>query len=807
MAAVPASTLGMLAALLTVAGLGIWCIVVHRRLHAALGAEARARGRADAATAMLNACPVGYLTLSRTDDEALISPGLSAALGLRNADRVHLSAVLGVFDKAVREQLATAVRGLRAQGKPFALELVLRDRRRAFDVIGRRVSPMPDGAADVLWFCDETSRSRALHRARADCGALSAMVDGLGFPVWRRDSDLRLIYCNHAYSEAVDRDRDTVIADGIELVGATLSAASRSLAARARDGGTVQSETHHVVVAGARRLLELFEHPLDDGTLAGYALDQTALEELEGELSRHVDAHAEVLEHLGTAIAIFGPDMRVKFYNSAYAQLWRLDESFLDGEPHMGDVFETLRERRRLPEYPDFPAFKRERLRLFSTLIERYEDLEHLPDGSTMRMVVIPHPFGGVLSTFEDVTDRLALERSYNTLIAVQRETLDKLYEGVAVYGSNGRLKLYNPAFAHMWQLPKERLESEPHARDLVGYIRDYFNVSDDAWPALAERIVARATDLEARTGRLERADGSVLDYAQVPLPDGASLFTYLDVTDSIRVERALRERNEALETADRLKSEFLANVSYELRTPLNAIVGFAEILENQYFGKLNKRQNEYCGAIVESSQRLMTLINDILDLASVEAGYMHLDLQTVDVHNLLEGVYILGHERARNGKLDLVLDCPQDIGSLSGDERRLKQALFNLLSNSFKFTPAGGAVTLSARSANGDVLLAVSDTGIGISREDRARVFGKFERRSGQGRQSGAGLGLSLVKSLIELHGGWVELDSEPDRGTRVTCHVPRTPQAHAEGRWAAQVGREDVPHHRVRPAQEGMG
>jgi signal transduction histidine kinase len=393
-------------------------------------------------------------------------------------------------------------------------------------------------------------------------------------------------------------------------------------------------------------------------------------------------------------------------------------------------------------------------------------------------------------------------------LIDVQRETLDKLYEGVAVYGSDGRLKLYNPAFAHMWQLPVLELNSEPHARDLVGHVRDYFNVNETDWPALAERIVARATELEARTGRLERADGSVLDYAQVPLPDGACLFTYLDVTDSIRVERALRERNEALETADRLKSEFIANVSYELRTPLNAIVGFAEILENQYFGKLNRRQKEYSGAIVESSQRLMTLINDILDLASVEAGYLQLDVQAVDIQALLESVYTLGHERARNGTLSLLLDCPRDIGSLAGDERRLKQALFNLLSNAFKFTPPGGTVTLSARPADQEILLTVTDTGIGIAREDRARVFGKFERRAGQGRQPGAGLGLSLVKSFIELHGGRVDLESEPDRGTRVTCHLPKTARTQPDIARAAQDDRDGEVDNMARPVRrDGLG
>ena len=201
-----------------------------------------------------------------------------------------------------------------------------------------------------------------------------------------------------------------------------------------------------MVVSGERRLLELAEQVIPGGS-AGWALDLTAQEDLKDQLARHASAHADVLENLATAIAIYGSDLHLKFFNSAYARLWGVAEDRLSGEPHLSDVLELQRERRRLPEQSNFPAYKRERQKLYSTLIEPIEELQHLPDGTTLRMTVAPHPFGGVLFTFEDVTDRLALESSYNTLIAVQRETLNNLYEGVAVYGADGRLKLHNAAF------------------------------------------------------------------------------------------------------------------------------------------------------------------------------------------------------------------------------------------------------------------------------------------------------------------------------------------------------------------------
>jgi len=273
-------------------------------------------------------------------------------------------------------------------------------------------------------------------------------------------------------------------------------------------------------------------------------------------------------------------------------------------------------------------------------------------------------------------------------------------------------------------------------------------------------------------TDILDREGADVAD--EIRKDGGKADFFHLDVTDTARVERALRERNEALETAGRLKSEFIANVSYELRTPLNAIIGFAEILANQYFGALTPRQLDYSRGILDSSHRLLSLINDILDLATIEAGYMTLETHPVEIGGMLEAVMTFTRERARNQDLSLSLHCPEDVGTIEADERRLKQALFNLISNAIKFTPPGGAIRLEAERKNGELILSVSDTGVGIPVADQERVFEKFERGHPQLYQSGAGLGLSLVKSLIELHGGRVTIESSPNKGTTVRCHLP---------------------------------
>jgi signal transduction histidine kinase len=603
-------------------------------------------------------------------------------------------------------------------------------------------------------------------------------LDRLPLPVWRRDEQLEIVDCNAAYAKAVEADRERVRRDGLTLGGHAMAGRARALAELARAAQTPQSEEGHAVIAGSRRLLEFTEVPLPGGGTVGVALDVTDREEIQKEFARHVAAHGEVLENLATAIAIYGPDQRLKFFNTAFAQLWKLDEDWLRTEPGAAELLETLREKRRLPEYADFPAFKRSRLRLFTSLLDPLEELVYIPDGTTLHSRIAPHPMGGLLFTYDDVTDRLSLERSYNTLIAVQRETLDHLYEGVAVIGSDGRLKLTNPAYARMWRLTPEDLADEPHIASITEKTKGFFDHGGD-WPNYKDRLLARLTAREPRAGRLERTDGSILDYATVPLPDGGVLLSYLDVTDTSRVETALRERAEALEAADRLKSEFISSVSYELRTPLNTIIGFAEILANLYFGSLNPRQLEYCRGILVSSERLLSIIDDMLDLASIEAGKMSLDLGPVDPRALLDDVAAVMQDMARSQDLRLSVEYAAAMPTLEGDGRRLKQALCNLVSNAIKFTPAGGSIRLAARNDGDTTVLTVTYTGVGIPAEDQARVFEAFARARpfgvGRMRRSGPGLGLSLVKHIFELHGGRVWLESTPGRGTTVVCTLPQ--------------------------------
>jgi signal transduction histidine kinase len=244
----------------------------------------------------------------------------------------------------------------------------------------------------------------------------------------------------------------------------------------------------------------------------------------------------------------------------------------------------------------------------------------------------------------------------------------------------------------------------------------------------------------------------------------------------TLGLERKVAEKTAQLEEANRHKSEFLANMSHELRTPLNAVIGFSNALEEQMFGDLNPKQMEYVRDIHASGQHLLTLINDILDLAKIEAGRMELDVQAFDVRAALENCRTLIRERAQRHGLKLVFDVPPGLGTWLGDERKLKQIVINLLSNAVKFTPMHGEVRLTARRGEEALEITVADTGPGIAPQDQQLVFEEFRQLPhGEGKHEGTGLGLALARRFAELHGGTISLASEKGRGAAFTVRLPR--------------------------------
>jgi signal transduction histidine kinase len=392
-----------------------------------------------------------------------------------------------------------------------------------------------------------------------------------------------------------------------------------------------------------------------------------------------------------------------------------------------------------------------------------------------VRVVGNPQPKGGVTWVFENLTEKMDLESRYKTAVRVQGETLDNLAEGVAVFGPDGRVRLSNPAFARLWGLHALPADAPLHINAIAEACAA--TARQTPWPGFVAAITGFEEERKDRDGLAELHNGTVLRYAVINLPNGQVMLTFVDVTDSVNVERVLKEKNEALQRADQLKNDFVQHVSYELRSPLTNIIGFTELLSLPGTGPLTPKQKEYLEHIGSSSSVLLTIVNDILDLATVDAGIMELEIGEVPVARTLETAAELVAERFAEHAIRLEMDVGGAPPTFRGDETRVRQILYNLLSNAANYAPDGSTVRLSCRRVPGGVEFSVHDDGPGMPPDVLDVVFRRFEPRVNGGRRRGAGLGLSIVKSFVELHGGTVRIETGAGTGTTVSCFFPDGP------------------------------
>ncbi|MGD9737801.1 MAG: PAS-domain containing protein [Bauldia sp.] len=688
------------------------------------------------------------------------------------SDRARFLAFSEWLSDGSAAAIDAAIRRLRDRGEPFRIALGTRSGT-MIGSVGRAV-----GGRAVVWFRDLTGDRLSLATLEERLGSASdelasfkAALDAAPIPAWLRGRDRRLVWVNAAYASAVGaRDAGDAVARKVEL----LDDATRRTIAEVQTTEAAFRRRVEIASHGRRQLYAVTDVVVAGGS-AGLALDATEVEAAQAAVRRISDFHTRTLDHLTTAVALFGPDRRLRSANAAYRSLFGLDAAFLDAMPDENAILDRLRATRKAPEQADFRAWKSELLSAYGASEPR-EHLWHLPEGQTLRVIANPHPQGGMTWIYENVTERLGLESRYNALIRIQGETLDHMREGVAVFGSDGRLRLHNPSFADIWSLDRQDLAARPHVAEIAAKGEAVLG-EEAAWRPITSSVAGVDESRTTKSGRMERSDGTVIDYATMPLPEGQTMVTFVDVTDSVRVERALTDRNEALEAADRLKNEFIQHVSYELRSPLTNIIGFTEMIAAAGIGPLNDKQREYLGYVMQSGNALLTLVNDILDLATIDAGIMALELSRVDLPAAVQAS--IDGLRDRLAEAGIVVDAriPSNIGTLVADEKRLRQILYNLLSNAVTFSSAGGKIVVSAERNGAAVAIEVADEGVGIPDDFIGLVFDRFESRKEGPIRGGAGLGLAIVKSFVELHGGEVAIRSAAGEGTVVRVTFPLAP------------------------------
>jgi signal transduction histidine kinase len=756
-------------------------MLAARRLRLAQDVLSAARANAT----LLELTPARPL-LVLADQRIEIDPQLLRELGLeghptRLADLIGNDSGIAPEDL---DALTADVAVARASAGRVARKIRAHGSGRVFEVRGGP-APAPESPGTMLlWFFDtsasEEERAKITLRLRQTEGALNSLtqlIEAAPFPMWFRGPDLNLGLVNSAFVDAVEgKDAADVIERGSELVDAEGDDSAAATARKAVESGRVQSQMQPAIIRGERRMLRIVNVPLPTGAVAGFAVDVQDLEDARTELARYIESQRELADRMTAGTAQFDADRALSFFNQPFAVMAQLEPDWLAEEPEFDRVIDRMRDNQRLPEARDFPAWKEERRNWFTSTEEVIEEEWMLPDGDHIRVVAQPLPDGGLRLFFEDRTEQLRLASARDTLLRVRAATFDNLYEALSVFASDGRLYTWNRRFCDNWELDESWLSEHPRVDELVpAMARKLVNPTTAA--QIREMVRKATNDRQSSNGHIAMTDGRNFQFAAVPLPDGNALLTMVDVTDSSRIEAALRERAAALEEADRVKTDFVANMSYELRTPLTSIGGFAELLAGGYAGELSAKGEDYVAAIVDSVERLSKLINDVLDLTTGDARGVALERERVDIAGLCRAAVEEAQGRAAEKAQKLAADISPTAGFVFGDARRLRESIEHVLHNAIAYTDRKGRIELKAEGNETEAMITISDNGTGISAKDVPRVFNRFDRvvEAGVRGEAALGLGLPLTRQFIEAHGGSVELKSKKGKGTTVILTVPR--------------------------------
>jgi hypothetical protein len=742
----------------------LWALVSRRageaRVAAMAARAAAAELRASAAQASAEAFDTALVSISQGRASLIAGEDTLAAcakvLGLPTADPQTLVDALAKADPGHARRLGA----LFSRGEACAFEV---------SGVTGGVSVEGRSAGALAWL---RLSAVASHAGLPTAARLAAFVDAGRDPAWIATADGAPVWVNHAWLAAVGAES----LQAALLAGVALDRGADALAREAGAAGERRESVRWASLPSGRRAFRITAQPLEGGGVGVWTQDVTEFEDAGQALTRQLAAQDLTLSQIADAVAVFGRDKRLGFHNGAFAELWGLEPAWLAEKPTHAEILDRLRQRRRLPETVDYAAFKAAELARYEAIEASPEAIWRLPGERTLRVIGQPDPTGGLRMLFSDITPELRLKTQFNHLIQVQQATLDKLTDAVAVFGSDGRLKLHNESFETFWSVTSAQLTA---ASDFDGVVDLCVRRLHDLqfWRDLKARITDPDPSARAPvTDEVVTGDKRIVAYQSRPLPDGATLISFADITDTRRLEGALRDREAALAEAERLKREFVGSVSYELRTPLTTIIGYSELLERGADG-LTERGRGHVAAVRTAATHLARSIDNVLDMAEVDAGEMALDIEDVDVAGLLDRAAERWAKEAEGGGVAIVIAADAEPGLIRGDVRRLSQALDHLTHNAIRHAPRGGVVTLSAKRAVGEIRLQVSDTGRGIPFHVQAHIFDRFV---GQDR-GGPGLGLALVKALVELHGGWVDLESEPGSGAAFTCHLPEAAQVSA--------------------------
>ncbi len=722
--------------------------------------------------------------LVRADGKIEAPDRLAGWLGLESVpeylSELHQGADKGLSKPQI-DELTEAVRKAQKTASPFRMTLTPPGSSRSLALRGALADPQisPGGAA-LVWVFDfsesegELTRLRdESDRARSDFAALVGLIEAAPMPMWFRGNDGKLRLVNSAYVNAVAADSaDAVVTEQTELVESVEGKSAAKVAMKAAKLSEAIERNVTATIGGQRRTLRVSDLPLGSEGIAGYAVDIEEMEEQARAFRAFREAQTSMLDQLSVGVATFDNERRLTFTNLPMRRLFALKRQTVEQRGDFEELLVAARDAGLTPEVRDFPAWKDAHVAWFSAS-EPQEEAWPLRGGKHLRIVGQPMPDGGLVMVAEDRTEQLALSAMRDTLLRTRTATFDSLFESLAVFSPDSHLQLWNRRFADDWGLEDEFLDAHPLVEDLLKQIAPQLAMPKQV-EAIGDVVRVATLDRKQKAGRIALRDGRTVEFAGVPLPDGNGLLTILDITDAQRAEDALRERNQALEAADTVKTNFLANMSYEFRTPLTSIGGFAELLQAGVAGELSDQGQEYVTAILDSVARLGDQVENVLDLSQSEAGLMPLNKTRVELMPLAIKVVRSREQVIVDAGISLNLRGTKAAGMVDADERQLVRILMHLLDNAVAATGKGGNILIDISRVKDGSRLVVSDDGAGMTPNELAAALGGLRENDAGGLERRQGLGLPLARQLIEAHGGTLDVVSQKGEGTTASILLP---------------------------------
>ncbi len=516
--------------------IGLFCLYINARRQ-----KKRIRKEAEKISEILSTSPAGFFYFLPDENTQICSRRLAVQLGIYEACP-SFDILLKKLSSKSQTALIKSVSKLRDTGRGFSLKITTAGENRRLVVQGIRCASLTGRIiADILWFDDQTELleknetfQKQLNTYELRDDLFVNALDALPFAVWLRNADLSLAYCNRAYSKLAGKNNRTEVLNlGTELEYDTSEKmGAKLLAIAAKSSGEEKTEKARFIVDKKSRYIELHEVPLGmeknekERFTLGFAQDIQNEETLKESLQNYLKAQYQVLGALSSGIVIFDASGYVQFYNKAFCDLWKLADEWLITAPSYAGILDKLREKRVLPEEGNFLQYKHREIETFSTLTSLQEDILYLPNNRIYKRMMNPYPLGGVVMTFDDVTDKISLERSYNEQLNNQQSILNRMLQGLLIFNQEGRLKGYNIPYVKLFGGAETFLKSEPSLMDTLDSQKNVLSASDDIWEILKQKILL---ELESTDGKIELLlnGNTPCVLKSTHLPDGGLLLSY----------------------------------------------------------------------------------------------------------------------------------------------------------------------------------------------------------------------------------------------------------------------------------------